>query len=199
MNFEAADEFIIDKLRRELKPQLTYHSLEHTLDVYTQASFISQAEGIPWKEQRLIKTAALLHDIGLIYVYDKHEEKSCEIAQSILPGFEYSSENIRTICNMIMATCLPQNPENLLEMILCDADLDYLGREDFHMLSHRLSFEWRILNINPMSLHDWYQLQKKFLSSHHYFTETARIKRNTIKMRHLSEIQDLCFCKPDTI
>ncbi|MDO9511018.1 MAG: HD domain-containing protein [Bacteroidales bacterium] len=192
MDFISASETIIDILRRELKPQLTYHRLEHTLDVCTQADFISQAEGISNHDVILVKTAALLHDIGLIYTYENHEEKGCEIASEILPSFGYMATDILKINGMILSTKLPQNPKNHLEEILCDADLDYLGREDFHMLAHRLHFEWKMLGINNLSLSQWYDLQIRFLGSHQFYTQTAKAKREEIKHRHLVEIKALC-------
>ena len=41
-----------------------------------------------------------------------------------------------------MATEIPQNPKTHLEMIMCDADLDYLGRYDFETISNNLYTEF---------------------------------------------------------
>ena len=41
-----------------------------------------------------------------------------------------------------MATKMPQRPKNLLQQIICDADLDYLGRNDFFILSEKLHKEF---------------------------------------------------------
>ena len=40
---------------------------------------------------------------------------------------------------LILATKVPQKPKNKLEKIICDADLDYLGREDFDNISDKKS------------------------------------------------------------
>jgi hypothetical protein len=80
-----------------------------------------------------------------------------------LPSFGYSEADITTICGMIMATRIPQSPANLLESILCDADLDYLGRDDFKKIGQTLFEEFTEYSI----LHDeqaWNRLQVSFLS-----------------------------------
>jgi uncharacterized protein len=79
----------------------------------------------------LLKTACLFHDIGFTISGQDHEERGCEIAEEVLPDLNYDSDQINRIKGMIMATKIPQTPNNKLEQIICDADLDYLGRDDF--------------------------------------------------------------------
>lgn len=52
-------------------------------------------------------------------------------ARQYLPHFGYTGDEIEQVCDIIMATQMPQNPHNHLGQIICDADLDYLGRNDF--------------------------------------------------------------------
>ena len=65
------------------------------------------------------------------------------MAREILPAYGLTRDQIDTICGMIMATRIPQSPSNQLERILCDADLDYLGRDDFYEIGGRLFEELR--------------------------------------------------------
>ncbi|MCK9612757.1 MAG: hypothetical protein PHR81_00260 [Bacteroidales bacterium] len=46
-----------------------------------------------------------------------------------------------------MATKIPTKLKNKLEKLLCDADLDYLGREDYMEISNRLRREWDVFGI----------------------------------------------------
>lgn len=46
-----------------------------------------------------------------------------------------------------MATKIPQSPNNLLEQIICDADPDYLGRDDFWKISNNLYHELKIYGV----------------------------------------------------
>ena len=87
-----------------------------------------------------------------------------------------------------MATKIPQKPQNLLEEIIADADLDYLGRDDFFIIGDQLFNELKATNVvNQVS--DWDQIQIKFLENHRYFTNTARTLRGASKGKNLQIIK----------
>ena len=115
MNYKAAKTFILQKMESELTNKLTYHGIHHTLDVLKITSELCSAENISQKNTTLLKTAALFHDSGFTETYTNHEEKGCEIARINLPKFDYTSEAIEKICGMVMATKIPQSPQNILE------------------------------------------------------------------------------------
>src|SRR5579871_1976112 len=76
MQIEPVREFIIDELRHGLPGHLTYHSVEHVLDVYQAAEYIGIQEGICANDMRLLLTAALYHDTGFLKGPIDHEEIS---------------------------------------------------------------------------------------------------------------------------
>ena len=94
----------------------------------------------------LLKTAGLFHDAGHTVAYDNHEFYGTELAREMLPKFNYTQEQIDRICEIIMSTKLPPKPKNLLEEIICDSDLDYLGRSDFIPVSNTLFEELKAQN-----------------------------------------------------
>ena len=108
----------------------------------------------------------------------------------MLPKYGYSEDQIDRICEIIMATKLPPNPKNLLEEIICDADLDYLGRTDFIPVSNTLYKELHEQN-KIGSLNQWNKLQVKFISGHQYFTKTARSLREVNKQKQIERISRL--------
>src|SRR5208283_4332310 len=138
IQFHDIQEQILDLMERNLPDGLYYHNLKHTVDVVTEVELIGWAEGISDDELLLLKTAALFHDVGHIDSYDEHEFYGTELVRQILPKFNYSDDQIKAISAIIMSTKLPPNPTNLLEEIICDADLDYLGRIDFIPVSNML-------------------------------------------------------------
>ena len=172
-----------------LDPRLTYHSTVHTSDVMQQAARIAATEGITDPEILfLLQVAALFHDTGFLYVYKGHEKKSCEIMEKTLSDDTFNSTEIATIRNMIMATKIPQSPHTLPEMILCDADLDYLGRSDFEQVSDRLHRE--MINYEIIKTErEWNQLQVKFFEGHNYFTHSSQRDRNPMKMQQLEKLR----------
>jgi uncharacterized protein len=192
MNYEGAKKFILNKLVKELDPMLTYHSIDHTLDVLESAVRLAEMEQLPEKELILLKTACIFHDSGMLVTYRGHEDASVKICRETLPAFNYSEEDTDIICRMILTTKLPQCASQHLDKILCDADLDYLGRRDFFMIAHRLKYEWDVLDFHPTTLMEWYQIQRSFLSSHKYFTVSAIKLRQSYKMENLKQIEFMC-------
>lgn len=188
MQFAQATKFILHKLKNELPKQLSYHSVEHVEDVYNSCKEIGLKEHISPYDMKLLLTAALYHDAGFLRGPEAHEEESCRIAQEQLPDFGYTTEEIDRICGLIMATRIPQSPQNHLEEILADADLDYLGRDDFFTIGDKLFNELRAFGVLSSET-EWNRVQVKFLENHHYFTQTAINLRQKQKMEHLAQVK----------
>jgi len=186
--FESLKENIIAQLRAHLLPVLYYHSADHTLDVIDAAERIATGEKINGTEMLILKTAALFHDTGYLFTAKNHEANSCLIAQSVLPKHAFSELEIDVICNLIMATKIPHNTKNKLEEILCDADLDYLGRADFYELSQNLYKEMRVFD-KVKDEQKWNEIQVAFFEKHKYFTATSNALRATLKATHLITIK----------
>ncbi len=189
MKPHEAEVFILQKLRSELSPTLYYHGLHHTLDVVEAAERIGKAEGIADEEKlTLLRTAALFHDAGFLFTYQGHEAEGCRLVRDVLPGFDYTSEQIAAVCGMIEATKIPQSPKNLLEEIICDADLDYLGRDDFEVIADSLYQELKVRALVE-DARTWDAIQIKFLENHRYRTATARHTRQSTKLLHLQRLK----------
>jgi putative nucleotidyltransferase with HDIG domain len=164
--------------------------LKHTVNVFYQTETIARLEGVNERQMLLLKTAALFHDIGYLVSYDYHEEKGVEIAQKTLPGYHYSQDQITQICELILATKSPQKPQNLLQEIICDADLDYLGRPDFIPTSQNLFRE--LFERNKIgTIEQWNRMQMKFMEKHRYFTASARKLREPEKQKRLAELKKM--------
>lgn len=188
MQFEQAGQFIINKLNDELPGGLTYHNINHTLDVHRAAELLGTAEDIDDEEMKLLLTAALFHDAGFLIKVQGHEEESCRIAGEILPGFKYTNDDINKICGMIMATKLPQSPKTNLERILADADLDYLGRDDFFDIGGKLFNELHAAGAIGSEF-EWNESQLHFMENHSYFTKTAINLRQEKKADNMAKIK----------
>lgn len=188
MDCSRAEAYVLDQLRRHLPPTLYYHGLHHTLDVVAQAQSLAGAEGITDAGQlTLLRTAALYHDAGFLTTYQGHEAAGCELARRVLPAWGYTPEQLDLICQLIMATRMPQQPGDLpLARILCDADLDYLGRPDFWPISNTLRAELQARGLGTDD-HIWQQSQVDFLSQHHYWTVAATARREAAKQARLAE------------
>jgi uncharacterized protein len=191
MDFAGAKEHIVTRLRDQLDNRLCYHDLEHTLDVYEASMRLCDLESVSGTEKNLIGMAALFHDAGMLIQYNAHEIFSTQMAREILPGFGFTQDEINEICHLILATQMPQSAENIAEMIICDADLDYLGRNDFFIRSFQLRQEWMIVGVMDSSLVEWLTFQVRFLESHQFMTGSALRMRNEGKLKNIESIKKL--------
>ncbi len=191
INIKNITEHVITMLKNGLPESLTYHNIEHTLDVAKQCQSIAKEEGIT-DEQTLmeLEIAALYHDTGFLYAYKGHEEKSCELAQKELPGFGVNEKSIDRICEIILATKVPQLPKNHLGQIICDADLDYIGRDDFFIISEKLRREFLEYKITS-SEKEWKESRIKFIETHKFFTKSSQQRRNLKKLSLLDYLKSM--------
>lgn len=190
MDHKAAKAYILDQLRRHLPDERRYHSLAHTLDVYAVAIDIGEKEGISEEDMTLLKTAALFHDAGFLRQKEEHERLGCEIMREVLPAFGFGEEQLNRMCAMVMATKIPQDPKDELSCILCDADLDYLGRPDFFTIGDDLFHEMMAYG-RLKNEREWNELQVQFLTAHRYFTATNQRDREPGKQAHLKAVKKL--------
>ena len=187
MQFSIIYPVIIQKLRLELSANLSYHNVSHTEKVIEAAKQLSDDEELNDEDKTLVSTAALFHDSGFLNGSVDHEEKSCEIARHYLPAYDYSPGQIDEICRLILATRNPQKPTNLLENILCDADLSHLGTDTFATVSANLYKELKHVN-NVSEIERWPEYQMQFLREHKYHTSSAEKRFGSIKEKNIANL-----------
>jgi ligand-binding sensor domain-containing protein/class 3 adenylate cyclase/predicted metal-dependent HD superfamily phosphohydrolase len=188
INYRNAEKFILKLLEEKLPENLHYHGVHHTLDVTRAAEMLALREGVTGEELYLLKTAALYHDAGFCQQYSANEPVGVKMSQEILPNFGYTEEQIEIISGLIHVTAIPHDPKNHLQQIMCDADLDYLGRDDFDDISVTLKQELMDKEIVKDSRH-WDEIQVKFFNMHKFFTKTSIGLRNEKKAMHLREVE----------
>lgn len=181
----------LHRLRTELAAQLTYHNLWHTeQDVMLAVVRLGRQSGLTAEEIQLLEVAAAYHDTGFIYTRSGHELVSKEIMAQSLPQYGFSPAQIEQIGQIILATRVPQNPHNLVEQIIADADLDVLGREDFFERSKALWLEQGVYG-GVVPWETWLKMQLKFLGEHHYFTPAAIASRQEMKLKHIAILEEM--------
>lgn len=188
-SFKKSESRILKLLSDRLPEGLYYHGIHHTIDVTNSAEEIAREEGVEGEDLFLLKTAALFHDAGFVQEYVKNEKIGVSFAREVLPKYGYTDRQIDIIDGIIMATEIPQNPKTHLEMIMCDADLDYLGREDFYEISESLKKELIAFG-KIQGDQQWDQMQIPFLEKHEYFTETNKRRRQPNKLKRIEEIKE---------
>jgi uncharacterized protein len=191
-NWENVKTYVLERLADELPANLIYHGIRHTRDdVLPAAERLAALAGLDSQEKLLLRIAVLYHDIGYTVQYENNEPIAVHIARETLPQFGFNAKQIETIAGLILATRMPQSPQNRLEELICDADLDSLGRDDFFTISHQLRAERQIINAETIPLDEWYQFQIEFLGSHAYFTPEARSLREQGKRTNIAKLKQL--------
>jgi len=188
MQYTQVYSFIIHKLEKELPNYITYHSVQHTRNVIAAAEDLAAQEKVTDDELTILKTAALFHDAGFVEHHSDHEERSCNLARKYLPDYGYSPAQVDQVCRMIMATRVPQSPEDKLSELLCDADLYYLGTHDYPVNAEKLYHELKKIGAVKTET-EWLLKQHEFLSAHRFFTRTAVEKLDSKKREFLETLQ----------
>ncbi|MFD1016707.1 HD domain-containing protein [Winogradskyella rapida] len=179
---------VIRYLNENLPEYYTYHNSQHTLYVYEKAQYIAEKEKVNTTDLTLVKIAALYHDIGFTKSHIAHEKIGCAMATKQLKAYGFSEVEINTICGMIMATKIPQNPKTLLEQILADADLEYLATANYPSISQALYQE--LLHFNPnLSETEWHNIQIAFIKNHNYHTAYCKRYKTFRKNKNLARLE----------
>ena len=189
-DYEQAQAYALSRLAGELSPHLTYHSLRHTRDdVLPAAVRLAQATGVNGDALLCLATAGLFHDIGFLVAYDDHETHGIAVARAALPEFGYSPAQLDVIAELIAATRMPQRPTSPLAELLCDADLDVLGRDDFWEINRHLLAETQHYRQVQIAEVEWLRGQAHFLEAHHFFTASAQQLRDPGKAHNLAKLR----------
>ncbi|MCR9015124.1 HD domain-containing protein [Aquiflexum gelatinilyticum] len=178
---------VLEQLKNGLPKNLTYHDVNHVLDVLGVCNQYIKRFKIEGTDAYLLRIGALVHDLGFTKSTQNHEEVGAEMAQNIMESLKMDPAHIETVKGLVMATKIPQNPKTDLQKIICDSDLDYLGRKDYVEISGKLYQELKSTNVIK-TREDWVELQIRFLNSHTFHTEFARKNREPKKQFWLNYI-----------
>jgi UTP:GlnB (protein PII) uridylyltransferase len=185
--YEVQYNEIIARMRADLDHRYTYHTVEHTLDVIKCCEEICVAENLDEEQTFILKTSALFHDTGFLLSRLNHEERSVEIFNEACKHHEIGENHSLDIVKCIRATRVPQEPQSHLEEIICDADLDYLGREDFWPISDSLYSE--MSNCGEIADKEaWKSLQIRFMKAHKFHTHFSKNRRDNRLLINLNQV-----------
>ncbi len=179
---------VVEALKTELNPNYLYHNLRHTQDVIDCTQIIGKEEGLAELDLIILKIAALFHDTGFLHQRKNHEKAGVVYFLQHAEGV-VNSQYIEQICNCILATQMPQKPNSLIEKVICDSDLDYLGRDDFFDIGADLFTEMKLCH-EISNTQDWDLLQIQFLQHHHFHTNFSQSHREPTKQQNLCTLMN---------
>lgn len=178
------------KLLKGVSPIYTYHSIDHTLYVLEVSLKIGKYYKLSILELELIQIAALFHDIGYLDGPQDHEQKSCSYVEKEMEKYKIKKEHLTLIQQMIMSTKIPQQPKSLLDRIIADADLEYIGTNSFWETGEKLFQEIKFSN-PTFTTEEWNRIQFKFLSDHIFHTSYCKRYKQKRKKKYINELKTM--------
>ncbi|MBW2490151.1 MAG: HD domain-containing protein [Deltaproteobacteria bacterium] len=189
---KKVDQYIRALFKDELPSGIKFHDANHSLHpargVVAVANRIALSEKISEHDRELLIAAAYFHDTGYIREYAKNEPIAARMAGRILKLIGYRPKEIEKVQKMILATDLARKPRTRLEKILCDADLDNLGREDFFKLDSKLREGRRIRGLDVSDDVKWYRGTLEVMKNHKYYTESQIKLREEEKQKNMKKL-----------
>lgn len=150
-------------------PKLPYHNFQHAKEIATAVKLIGQGEKISDEDIFLLEVAGYLHDIIYELGALDNEERSATKSREFLKSLGCDPHQVNVICDLILATKVGNKPRNILEEIICDADLSNLGTEEYFKKSEQIRIERGLPDGK-----EWQETNKNFLMNHEYYTKTAK-------------------------
>lgn len=188
---QDAEALVTDLLVNKLSKSIKFHTLQHTQEVVAAAEKLADTEQLSEEDHLALLLGAWFHDTGYTGGQARdHETVSAQLASEFLTSHGASPELTTKVLGCVNATRMPQNPTNLIEKIICDADLFHIGTDAFKEKSRLLREEIKEFGKEDLSKKIWRQTNIAFLEAHKYFTDFAHRNLQPVKEQHLAELKE---------
>jgi predicted metal-dependent HD superfamily phosphohydrolase len=185
---EQVKQYVISYFDVHHDPDLIYHNLRHTKDVVAAATQIANHYQLSDEDFFVVISAAWFHDTGYFTDKKDHESKSVGLATHFLKQHKVDQPVIDMVAGCILATKMPQSPADLLQQIICDADLFHLGTDDFRDKNKLLRKEMEAIKKHDIDKDEWRGYNIEFLQGHEYYTDYCRLLLNDQKQKNLQKL-----------
>lgn len=191
-----AGSYITRLMAKQLPPNLLFHNFHHTANVVRGVQIIGKRSNLTAEQLEILVIAAWFHDSGHIHTYKGHELESQKLATAFLEKKGYPNEKLVQVLDCIAATTMPQRPKNMLEKVICDADLYHLSLEEYPHLQHQLREEWERVLDKKYTEEAWQAENLTFLQNHQYFTDYGQQALQKRKLKNIQNFQAMSsLCK----
>ena len=163
------EKYVSKLLRHDLPQTFFYHNFSHTQRVVRSAQEICEGENISEKEKQLVLLAAWLHDTGYVNSLENHEDESVVLASELLKDHQVDAKDTESVLQLIRATKMGYEPQNLLEFIIRDADTAHLGSKDYEDISQLLRYEWENTLSKVYTDSEWTNENIVYATKYHHF------------------------------
>jgi HD superfamily phosphodiesterase len=187
----SSSEFVSHFLKENLPSEFTYHNFIHAREVFEAVTELGKNSGLSDEELEIIQIAAWFHDTGFIKDYQDHENKSIEIAKEFLENIRYPDKKINRITEIIVMTDMANIPISLSDKIIRDADILYIGKEDFYYKCLALKSELEIIDHKKLTESEWLNFNLDFINGTVFFTDYAKSKYEPGRQKNISRLNEM--------
>lgn len=164
---------------------LPFHNSIHIKEVVEATEKMSSHYKLDTRDSAIVTIAAYFHDIGYCTLgRENHEERGADIATNFLQERGTDTEFIEAVRSCILATKIPQTPKNILEEIICDADLFHFGSDRFSVRNKLMRQEAEACG-SKVNKNDWRNSTIKMMEEHSYHTDYANELLNQEKKKNI--------------
>ncbi|MFT3935413.1 MAG: DUF5706 domain-containing protein [Chitinophagaceae bacterium] len=186
---QHAAQFIGQYFEKQVRQQLPYHNKAHTENVVAAVAQIANHYQLNEHDFFVVTIAAWFHDMGYYLGEAKgHEEKGAAMAADFLKNTGVDDATIIQVRGCILATQMPQRPNNLLEQIVCDGDLFHLGTDQFPELNKLMRKEAEERKGVEIDKKEWRLGTIGLLQNHRYHTDYCRLLLSAKKDENLEKL-----------
>lgn len=168
---QETEQYVVDLLKKKLPEGVLYHSEDHARRVATAVEEIGKAEGLSEEELILAKIGAWMHDIGFTESYHDHETTSAKIASAFLKGKGIEKDKIKLVTEAILATRIPQEPNDNISRVLCDADMYHLTKDDYFEQANLMREEMKLCKAFDLDKVEFDRISLLFFNQHQFKTK----------------------------
>ena len=186
---KKAEEKVTALYRARLPVWANYHTLAHTREVVASCLEIGMGMHLGAEDLEAVVLAGWFHDAGYVDGAEGHEERSVVVAEEFLRSAGYPEPRLQDVLGCIRATRLPQRPVTLLEQVMCDSDLAYLGGDAFRVHSDSLRKEWEMRTGKTFSEEEWLSKNIEFVERYEFHTSYAQERYAKLRERNLNALK----------
>ncbi|WP_223560457.1 Pycsar system effector family protein [Chryseobacterium lathyri] len=185
-----AKDYVEILFKDKLSSVYFYHNFIHTTYTVNKAEEIMRNTPVSKEDQEKVLLALWFHDTGYVECAQNHEEKGVAILTDFLKKENYPESFIQDVSQLILATKITYEPQNLLEKIVKDADCSHFASHDYNDISDALRKEWELTNVRCFSNDEWNAGNLEMLKNkHHYYTEYAKENWEPLKKKNIKKIE----------
>lgn len=187
---ELCKDYVAGLFSKRSDDSLVFHNYAHTERVVARADQISLYYHLEEPHHFVVIAAGWFHDVGYLFEDRRaHEEIGAEIASDFLEKQGVEDKLVTQIVNCILATSVPQQPNGILQAILCDADLFHLGTPEFFARDRFMHVETEIRTAAKIPEQKWVSNTISFLEAHQYHTTYCQLLLERSKLENLQKLR----------